>query len=134
VYIRRRLIALEHILFVLARISIVEKRCHDHSSSYKRKHFELGLHYSFRGSAHYRHSGKHGSTQADMVLEKELKVRHLGSARSSGETETHWAWLEVLRHQNPPPMDALPLTKPHPTQTRPHLLIMPLPMGLWVSF
>jgi hypothetical protein len=37
----------------------------------------LGLAYSFRGSAHYHHGGKHGSMQADMMLEKELRVLHL---------------------------------------------------------
>jgi hypothetical protein len=34
----------------------------------------LGLAYRFRGSVHYHHGGKHGSIQADMVLEKELRV------------------------------------------------------------
>jgi hypothetical protein len=36
----------------------------------------LGLAYRFRGSAHYHHGRKHGSVQADMVLE-ELRVLHL---------------------------------------------------------
>jgi hypothetical protein len=36
----------------------------------------LGLAYSFRGSVHYHHNGKHGSIQADMVLE-EPRVLHL---------------------------------------------------------
>jgi hypothetical protein len=30
----------------------------------------LGLAYSFRGSVHYHHGGKHGIMQADMVLEE----------------------------------------------------------------
>jgi hypothetical protein len=33
--------------------------------------------YRFRSSVHYHHSRKHGSMQADMVLEKELRVLHL---------------------------------------------------------
>ena len=37
----------------------------------------MGLLYSFRGSVHDRRGGKHGYKQADMVLEKELKVLHL---------------------------------------------------------
>ena len=37
----------------------------------------MGLSYSFRGSVHYHHGRKHGSVQADMVLEKELRVLHL---------------------------------------------------------
>jgi hypothetical protein len=32
----------------------------------------LGLAYHFRGLVHY-HVGKHGSMQADMVMEKELR-------------------------------------------------------------
>ena len=35
----------------------------------------MGLAYSCRGSVHY-HAEKHGSMQADMVLEKELRVLH----------------------------------------------------------
>jgi hypothetical protein len=30
----------------------------------------MGLAYSFRGLVHYHHGGKHGSVQADMLLEK----------------------------------------------------------------
>jgi hypothetical protein len=33
--------------------------------------------YKFRGSVHYYQDRKHGSVQADMVLEKELRVPHL---------------------------------------------------------
>ena len=38
----------------------------------------LGLAYSFRGSVHYHHGRKHGSMQAYLVLEKELRILHLG--------------------------------------------------------
>jgi hypothetical protein len=37
----------------------------------------LGLAYSFRGSVHYYHGRKPGSIQADMMLEKELRVLYL---------------------------------------------------------
>ena len=37
----------------------------------------MELAYSFSGLVHYHHGGKHGSIQADMVLEKELRVLHL---------------------------------------------------------
>jgi hypothetical protein len=37
----------------------------------------LGLAYSFRGLIHYHLSRKHGGIQADIVLEKELRVLHL---------------------------------------------------------
>jgi hypothetical protein len=34
----------------------------------------LGLAYSFRCSIHYHYGGKHGSHQADVVLEKDMRV------------------------------------------------------------
>ena len=37
--------------------------------------------------------------QADMVLEKELRVLHLDQQE---ETVSHWAWPEHLRPQSPP--------------------------------
>ena len=37
----------------------------------------MGLAYSFSGSVHYAHGRKHGSMQAEMMLEKELRVLHL---------------------------------------------------------
>jgi hypothetical protein len=39
----------------------------------------LGLAYSFRGLVHYLYEEKHGSMQAEIVLEKELRVLHLDS-------------------------------------------------------
>jgi hypothetical protein len=35
-----------------------------------KENIELGLAYSFGGLVHYHHGGKHGSMQADMVLEE----------------------------------------------------------------
>jgi hypothetical protein len=37
----------------------------------------LGLAYWFRGLVHHHHGGKHGSAQAELVLEEELRVLHL---------------------------------------------------------
>ena len=48
------------------------ERLYDYDNSVKSSIY-LGLAYSFRGSVHYHHGGKHGSMQADMVLE-ELRV------------------------------------------------------------
>jgi hypothetical protein len=45
---------------------------------------QLGLTYSFRGLVHYHHRGKHGSMQADMVLE-ELRVLHLDLQVAKGD-------------------------------------------------
>jgi hypothetical protein len=41
--------------------------------------------YSFRGSVHYHHSRKHGSIQADMVLE-ELRILHLDPKAAAGDS------------------------------------------------
>ena len=41
------------------------------------KNILLGLTYRFRGSVHYHQGRKHGSTQAGMVLERELRVLYL---------------------------------------------------------
>jgi hypothetical protein len=55
----------------------------DHGNSYKGQHLIEA--YSFRGSVHDHHGGKHGSGQADMVQE-ELRVLHLDpwAARGTG--------------------------------------------------
>ena len=41
-----------------------------------KENISLGLAYSFRGSVHYHHGGKHGRGQIGMVQE-ELRVLHL---------------------------------------------------------
>ena len=60
---------------VLVRVSIAVNRHHDQGNSYKEQHL-IGAAYTFRGSVHYHHGRKHGSVQADTVLE-ELRVLHL---------------------------------------------------------
>ena len=57
---------------VLARVSIVMKKEHGHSNSSIWKRFYLGLAYSFTGLVQYYYGRKHGSLQADMLVEKEL--------------------------------------------------------------
>jgi hypothetical protein len=42
----------------------------------------LELAYRFRGLVLYHHGRKHHNIQADMVLEKELRVLHLDSERA----------------------------------------------------
>ena len=44
----------------------------------------MGLAYRFRGLVHHHQGRKHGSMQADMVLEKELRVRYLGLQAAEG--------------------------------------------------
>ena len=68
----------------------------------------MGLAYSFRGSVHYHHGRKHGSIQADMVLEKELRVLHLDlqeakrdyvrTAYSKGNNTDKVLYRHVLRN------------------------------------
>jgi hypothetical protein len=63
----------------------------------------LGLAYSFRVSVHYHHGRKHGSTQADTVVE-EPRVLHLDPKAAKGDWLLqaarkrlfflHWADLE----------------------------------------
>jgi hypothetical protein len=47
------------------------------TASLTKANIPMGLAYRFRGSVHYHHGGKHGSIQADVVLEKELRALHL---------------------------------------------------------
>jgi hypothetical protein len=51
------------------------KTHHDHCNSHKHN-IHLWLAYNFRGLVFYHHGGKHGSMQADMVLELP-RVLHL---------------------------------------------------------
>jgi hypothetical protein len=73
----------------------------------------LGLAYSFRGSVHYLHGGKHGSVQADMVLEKKLRVLHLDLKAAEGDRFTlarlePYETLKSSLHS-----DTFPLRRPH---------------------
>jgi hypothetical protein len=52
--------------------------------------------YSFRDSAHYHHGKKHGSVQADMVLE-ELRLLHLDLQAAEEDCVPHWVWLKHRR-------------------------------------
>ena len=54
----------------------------------------MRLAYSF-SLVHYHHGGKHGSVQADIVLEKDLRVLHL-ELQATEDYEPHWAWLEYM--------------------------------------
>jgi len=65
----------------------------------QRKAFNWGW-LTVSGSVHHHHSRKHGGTQADTVLEKELRALCL-DAKAAG---SHWAWLEHLKSQSPHPL------------------------------
>ena len=62
------------------RVAIAVKRHHGHANSYK------GPAYKFKSVVHSQHDRKHGSAQADMVLEKELRVLHQQAAGREGDT------------------------------------------------
>jgi phenylalanyl-tRNA synthetase beta subunit len=51
----------------------------------------LELAYRFRGSVHYHHGGKHGSIQADVVLE-ELRVLHFDPKAARRRLSFHTGW------------------------------------------
>ena len=57
----------------------------------QRKTFHWGWLTSFRGLVCRHHGKKHGSVQADMVLEKELRVLHLYLQAAEGDCVPHWA-------------------------------------------
>lgn len=67
------------------------KRHHDHENSYKRKHV-IGASLQLKGRTHggtaSYHGGMHGGTaQADVALEKELRVLHLGQQVAGRDSE-----------------------------------------------
>jgi hypothetical protein len=72
----------------------------------------LGLAYSLRGSVHYHHSGKNSSVQADILLEKELRVLHLDLKAAEGDCVPHWHSLNI-GDSKLTPRDTLPPTRPH---------------------
>jgi len=55
----------------------------------------LGLAYRFRGSVHYPHGGKHGSVQADVNLEKELRLLHLDLQAAEATVCHMWPSLSL---------------------------------------
>ena len=54
-----------------------------------KENISLGLAYSFRGSVHYLHGGKHSSMLTDTMLEKELRVLHLDPQAAKGDCVPH---------------------------------------------
>ena len=83
----------------------------------------MGLAYSFRDSVQYHHGGKLGSMQADLVLE-EPRVLHVDPKAARRRLCITVARCEHIYDISKPWFysNTLPLT-------RPHLLIVPLPMG-----
>ena len=63
------------------------KRHYDCGNSYKGKHF-IGAGLQFRRLVHCHHERKHGAIQAEMVLEKELRVLHPDLTEAGRERDT----------------------------------------------
>ena len=61
----------------------------------------LRLAYNFKGLVHYHYGGKYGVTQADIVLEKEMRVLY-PDRQATGQRLSSWVWFACLRPQNPP--------------------------------
>ena len=65
------------------------KRYHDQGNPYKGKQLiGTGLYYQ-RFIVHYHYGRKHGSVQADMVIEKELTVLHFDPQAGEGKCVPH---------------------------------------------
>ena len=63
------------------------KRHHDGDDPYKGQYL-IGTGLQFRGLIYYCHGRKSGGKQADMVLEKELRVLHLDLQVEKGDSST----------------------------------------------
>jgi hypothetical protein len=112
----------------LLRVFMAAKRHQDPGNSYQGQHFKLVLAYRSRGLVHYHRSIKHGCIQADVVLEKDLRVLHLepkatrrrlsspGTQEEEGRCLLHWAELEHRTSKPRPHSDSLPPARPHPLQ------------------
>jgi hypothetical protein len=72
---------IHHTMLLSYLVLIAVKRHHDHSRFYKGKHL-TGLVYDFRGLVHCHYGREHECKEADMVLEKYLRVLHPGPQAS----------------------------------------------------
>jgi hypothetical protein len=99
---------------------------HDHSDSCKGKH-SIGGGLQFRGLICYPHSWKHGCMQADMVLERYLRVLHPDLQAAGRGCHTR-PGLSIWDFEVHPQWHTSSRTTSTPTRT--HLLIVPVPMSL----
>lgn len=72
---------------ILVRVLFLWRETMAHCNSYRGKHL-IGADSLFRGLVHYRHGGKHGSIQANVVLEKEPGVLNMDSQASGKVSAT----------------------------------------------
>ena len=74
-------------LVVLVRVLLLGRYNMTRATLIKKFVF-IGSGLRFRGLVHYHHGRKHGSMQADMVLE-EPRVQHLDPQATKGDYESH---------------------------------------------
>ena len=112
------------------RVSISVKRRYDHGNSYKRQHLiKAGL--QFWGFLHWDHGRKHDGTQADVVLERKLRVLHLnrhaaGREWNPGPGLNIWA---LKTH----PLWHTSSKKSYNYSNKPHLLIVCYSLGAYAG-
>jgi len=105
-----------------------------------KENISLGLAYRFGSLVHHCHGGKHGSVQADLVLEEELRYIHLDAKTTEVKETLGRLVLQRLQspptstRPHPPRQDHAHSSKATPTAARPHLLIVPLPTRQWRLF
>jgi len=112
------LLFLSYLLMLLVRISWLWTDTGTKATLIK-DNISPALAYSFRGSVHHHHGRKHDSVLADMVL-AELRVLDLQAAEGTVTLDEAYTYVWDLKTR-------LPGDTPPPT--RPHLLIVSLPMG-----
>ena len=124
---------MSHLGTVLVWIAV--KRHHDQGNSYEGKHFTgAGLQFQRFSPLSswweaWRCAGRHGAEMR--VLHLDLKaVRRLTSTGNQKEALFCTGWcLSTRRPQSPPTQWCTSSNKATPISIRPHLLIVPLPMG-----
>jgi hypothetical protein len=95
---------------------IAVKRYHDQGNFYKGKHFIMaGLQFQVQSLiVPYHHSQKHGSVEAGMVLDKELRVLHLDLKASKRRLSSELGGALALGdHKACPCSGTLSPTRPH---------------------
>ena len=114
------------------RVSTTVKRHRDHRDHSYKKTFNWGLAHDFIGLVHYHHGRKHGSMQADTVLEKELKILHLDPQAAGRECNTGQAWASETSEPTHLVTQFLQQSHTYSNKATPPTTL--LPISLWGPF
>ena len=93
-----------------------------------KQNISLELAYNFKGLVHFHHGGEHGSTQADMVLEKYFES---STSESVGSRKRKTLGLARAFETLKPTLRNSSSNKLAPPPTMPHLLIPPNSATPW---